>query len=97
MELHRQQDAQRRALARRRAREQFKAKSPPPVEGRKHIEVQTELYLESITGEIIFKFLMVFASLCATGNYLLLSPRIVTLYVLILSYIANAGRTAIKN
>ena len=50
LELQRQQESRRRALARKRAREQFKPRSPEPVEGRKHIEVQTELYLEEITG-----------------------------------------------
>lgn len=50
LELQRQQEARRRALARKRAREQFKPRSPEPVEGRKHIDVQTELYLEEITG-----------------------------------------------
>ena len=38
--------------------------SPKPVEGRKHIDVQTELYLEEITGEIlvIYFFLYVVIS-----------------------------------
>ena len=51
LEVQRQQEARRRALARKRAREQFKPRSPEPVEGRKHIDVQTELYLEEITGK----------------------------------------------
>lgn len=51
LELQRQQESRRRALARKRARDQFKPRSPEPVEGRKHIEVQTELYLEEITGK----------------------------------------------
>ena len=38
-------------LARKRAREQFKPRSPEPVDGRKHVDVQTELYLEEITGK----------------------------------------------
>lgn len=41
-------------MARKRAREQFKPRSPEPVEGRKHIEVQTELYLEEITGNAAY-------------------------------------------
>lgn len=53
LELQRQQESRRRALARKRAREQFKPRSPEPVEGRKHIEVQTELYLEEITGQLL--------------------------------------------
>ena len=39
-------------MARRRAREQMRVRSPPPVEGRRHTEVQTELYLEEITDRI---------------------------------------------
>lgn len=52
LELQRQQEARRRTLARKRAREQFKPRSPDAVEGRKHVDVQTELYLEEITGEL---------------------------------------------
>lgn len=52
LEVQRQQESQRRALARRRARNQLKPSSPDAVEGRKHIEVQTELYLEEITDRV---------------------------------------------
>ncbi|XP_076986340.1 radial spoke head protein 3 homolog [Tamandua tetradactyla] len=53
IELQRQQQAKRRALARKRAREQLRPRTPEPVEGRKHVDVQTELYLEEIADRII--------------------------------------------
>ncbi|KAM9233482.1 radial spoke head protein 3 homolog isoform 1-T3 [Dugong dugon] len=53
VELQRQQQAKRRALARKRAREQLRPRTPEPVEGRKHVDVQTELYLEEIADRII--------------------------------------------
>ncbi|XP_069688847.1 putative uncharacterized protein DDB_G0271606 [Periplaneta americana] len=52
----RQQEARRRAMARRRAQGQqarnarFKLRTPPPVPGRKHEDVQTENYLEEIVN-----------------------------------------------
>lgn len=52
LEQQRNQEARRRAQARRRAKEQMRVRSPDPVEGRKHIDVQTELYLEEITGQL---------------------------------------------
>ncbi|XP_012502264.1 PREDICTED: radial spoke head protein 3 homolog [Propithecus coquereli] len=53
LELQRQQQAKRRALARKRAQEQLRPRTPEPVEGRKHMDVQTELYLEEIADRII--------------------------------------------
>nr|XP_010597174.1 radial spoke head protein 3 homolog [Loxodonta africana] len=53
VELQRQQQAKRRALARKRAQEQLRPRTPEPVEGRKHVDVQTELYLEEIADRII--------------------------------------------
>ncbi|XP_074044051.1 radial spoke head protein 3 homolog isoform X2 [Macrotis lagotis] len=53
VELQRQQEAKRKALARKRAREHLQLRSPEPVEGRKHVEVQTELYLEELADRII--------------------------------------------
>ncbi|KAL2792865.1 radial spoke head protein 3-like protein isoform 1 [Daubentonia madagascariensis] len=53
LELQRQQQAKRRALARKRAQEQLRPRTPEPVEGRKHVDVQTELYLEEIADRII--------------------------------------------
>ena len=52
LELQRQQESRRRALARRRARNTLRPHSPPPVDGRRHTEVQTELYLEEITDRV---------------------------------------------
>ncbi|XP_074165510.1 radial spoke head protein 3 homolog isoform X3 [Sminthopsis crassicaudata] len=53
VELQRQQEAKRKALARKRAREHLRPRSPEPVEGRKHVDVQTELYLEELADRII--------------------------------------------
>ncbi|XP_036079223.1 radial spoke head protein 3 homolog [Rousettus aegyptiacus] len=53
IEIQRQQQAQKRALARKRNREQLRPRTPEPVEGRKHVDVQTELYLEEIADRII--------------------------------------------
>lgn len=52
IEIQRQQEARRRAIARRRAKAQLKPRSPEPVEGRKHIDVQTELYLEELSDRV---------------------------------------------
>uniref|UniRef100_A0A8C5PNK0 Radial spoke head 3 n=1 Tax=Leptobrachium leishanense TaxID=445787 RepID=A0A8C5PNK0_9ANUR len=52
VELQRQQEVHRRALAKKRAKELLRARSPEPVEGRKHIDVQTELYLEELGDRI---------------------------------------------
>ncbi|XP_047415716.1 radial spoke head protein 3 homolog [Sciurus carolinensis] len=53
LELQKEQAAKRRALARKRAQEQLRPRTPEPVEGRKHVDVQTELYLEEIADRII--------------------------------------------
>ncbi|XP_032109058.1 radial spoke head protein 3 homolog [Sapajus apella] len=53
LELQRQREAKKRALARKRAQEQLRPQTPEPVEGRKHVDVQTELYLEEIADRII--------------------------------------------
>ncbi|XP_006626032.1 radial spoke head protein 3 homolog [Lepisosteus oculatus] len=52
VELQRLQEARRRTTARKRAKEQFRPRTPEPVEGRKHIDVQTELYLEELSDKI---------------------------------------------
>lgn len=52
IEIQRQQEARRRAIARKRAKAQLKPRSPEPVEGRKHIDVQTELYLEELSDRV---------------------------------------------
>ena len=53
LELQRQQEARRRALARRKAREQLRTRTPEPVDGRRHTDVQTEVYLEEITDRVV--------------------------------------------
>ncbi|NXQ81499.1 RSPH3 protein, partial [Nyctibius grandis] len=53
LEIQRQREAWKRALARKRAKEQMQPRTPEPVEGREHIHVQTELYLEEISDRII--------------------------------------------
>ncbi|CAF3574640.1 unnamed protein product [Rotaria sp. Silwood1] len=52
IEVQRQQEAKRRALARRKAREQIRTRTPEPVHNRKNIDVQTELYLEELSDRI---------------------------------------------
>ena len=39
-------------MARRRAKEHFQSLTPEPVAGRKHIDVQTEFYLEELSNRI---------------------------------------------
>ncbi|NWX14499.1 RSPH3 protein, partial [Aegotheles bennettii] len=53
LEIQRQREARKRALARKHAKEQMQPRTPEPVEGREHIHVQTELYLEEISDRII--------------------------------------------
>jgi len=52
IELQRQQETRRRTIAKRRAQQQLRVHSPEPVEGRQHIDVQTELYLEELSDRI---------------------------------------------
>ncbi|KAG8011447.1 Radial spoke head protein 3-like protein [Nibea albiflora] len=52
-ETQRQQEIRRRAIARKRAREQFRSGTPEALQGRKHIDVQTELYLEELSDIIV--------------------------------------------
>ncbi|XP_026174702.1 radial spoke head protein 3 homolog [Mastacembelus armatus] len=51
-EIQRQQEVRRRTIARKRAREQFRSRTPEAVQGRKHTDVQTELYLEELSDVI---------------------------------------------
>ncbi|NWH65499.1 RSPH3 protein, partial [Geococcyx californianus] len=53
IEIQRQREAWKRALARKRAKEYMQSTTPEPVEGREHIQVQTDLYLEEISDQII--------------------------------------------
>ncbi|KAG7222729.1 hypothetical protein INR49_026338 [Caranx melampygus] len=52
-ELERQQEIRRRAAARRRAREQLQPKTPEALQGRQHVDVQTDLYLEELSDVIV--------------------------------------------
>lgn len=52
IEIQRQQEQRRRAIAKKRAKQQLKPRTPEPVEGRKHIDVQTELYLEELSDRV---------------------------------------------
>ncbi|XP_056283654.1 radial spoke head protein 3 homolog [Pseudoliparis swirei] len=52
VEVQRQQENRRRAIARKRAREELRTRSAEALQGRKHIDVQTENYLEEL-GDII--------------------------------------------
>lgn len=49
LELQMQQEKQRRALAKKRAEEKLRVRTPDAVQGRQNTEVQTELYLEELT------------------------------------------------
>ena len=42
----------RRQLAKKLAKQQMRVRSPDAVEGRKHVEVQSELYLEELTDRV---------------------------------------------
>lgn len=52
IEIQRQQETRRRAIARKRAKDQLRPRSPEAVEGRKHMDVQTELYLEELSDRV---------------------------------------------
>lgn len=52
IELQRQAEARRRAAARRKAAEALRPRTPEALEGRKHMDVQTELYLEELCDRV---------------------------------------------
>ncbi|XP_029281379.1 radial spoke head protein 3 homolog [Cottoperca gobio] len=52
-EIQRQQEIRRRAISEKRAREQFISRTPEALQGRKHIDVQTDLYLEELSDVIV--------------------------------------------
>ncbi|NXY42554.1 RSPH3 protein, partial [Ceuthmochares aereus] len=52
-EIQRQTEAWRRLLTRKCTEEHIRSRTPEPVQGREHIHVQTELYLEEISDRII--------------------------------------------
>nr|KAF6463009.1 radial spoke head 3 [Molossus molossus] len=51
--IQRNQQTKKRTLAKKRTQEQLRPRTPEPVEGRKHVDVQTELYLEEIADRVI--------------------------------------------
>ena len=52
IEIQKLQESRRRSVARKREKERLKPRTPEAVEGRKHIDVQTELYLEELTDRV---------------------------------------------
>lgn len=52
-EIQRQQEQRRKALTRRRAREQFRTRTPEALQGRQHVDVQTDLYLEELSNIVM--------------------------------------------
>jgi len=52
IEVQRQHEARRREIARRRMKQQPRTRSPAPVEGRRHMDVQTEVYLEELSDRV---------------------------------------------
>ncbi|XP_014662058.1 PREDICTED: radial spoke head protein 3 homolog [Priapulus caudatus] len=52
LEVQRQQETRRRNIAKRRAKEHLRPKTVEAVEGRKHQDVQTELYLEELGDRV---------------------------------------------
>ncbi|KAI8999461.1 radial spoke 3 [Gaertneriomyces semiglobifer] len=52
VEVERQNDIKRRLRAKRRAEAQRRVRTPEPVPGRKHMDVQTELYLEELSDKV---------------------------------------------
>lgn len=52
VEVQRQKEMRRREISRKRAKQLSRVKSPEPVEGRKHVDMQTELYLEELSDRI---------------------------------------------
>lgn len=52
LELQMLQEQKRKTLAKKRAEEKLRVRTPDAVSGRQHTEVQTELYLEELTDRI---------------------------------------------
>ncbi|KAJ7402828.1 Radial spoke head protein 3 B [Pitangus sulphuratus] len=52
-EVQKQKGAQKRAPVRKRVKEPIRPGTPEPVEGREHVSVQTELYLEEICDRVV--------------------------------------------
>ncbi|KAM9703634.1 radial spoke head protein 3 homolog [Menidia menidia] len=52
-EIQKQEAIRKRAMARKRARERSRPKTPEALQGRQHIDVQTDLYLEELSDVIV--------------------------------------------
>nr|KAJ3423213.1 Radial spoke head protein 3 [Polyrhizophydium stewartii] len=52
VEIQKQQEMKRRLKAKKRAEARRRVRTPDPVEGRKHIDVQTDLYLEELSDKV---------------------------------------------
>ncbi|KAI8927500.1 radial spoke protein 3-domain-containing protein [Entophlyctis helioformis] len=52
VEIQKQQEMKRRIKAKKRAEARRRVRTPDPVEGRKHIDVQTDLYLEELSDKV---------------------------------------------
>ena len=52
LEIQRKQELARRRRARKKALQKARPRTPEAVDGRKHIDVQTELYLEELTDRV---------------------------------------------
>ncbi|KAJ3304523.1 Radial spoke head protein 3 [Kappamyces sp. JEL0829] len=52
LELQKLQEQKRRQRAKRKAENRRRARTPEPVAGRKHIDVQTDLYLEELSDKV---------------------------------------------
>ena len=53
VEFQREQEAaRRRAQLKRRTQQQMRVQTPEAVEGRQHVDVQTELYLEELSDRV---------------------------------------------
>lgn len=52
VEVQKQKEKSRREIVKKRAKRLLRAKSPEPVEGRRHIEMQTEIYLEELSDRV---------------------------------------------
>ncbi|XP_034036708.1 radial spoke head protein 3 homolog [Thalassophryne amazonica] len=53
VEIQRQEAMRRKAMARKREREQYRLRTPEPVQGRMHIDIQTDRYLEELSDIVV--------------------------------------------
>jgi len=52
IDLQKVEETRKRVVARKRAKERLRPRSKEPVEGRQHVDIQTELYLEELTDQV---------------------------------------------